>query len=69
VRTFTWLDDGTVTTLGLWERGDVVGRSLTQLDLYRYRIECLIKCAESRGDFRTVTEKEVFDNAKEISGT
>ena len=41
VRTFTWSDEGAVITLGLWGRGDVVGRSLTQLDLYRYRIECL----------------------------
>lgn len=43
VRTFTWSDEGTIITLGLWGRGDVVGRSLTQLDLYRYRIECLTK--------------------------
>jgi CRP-like cAMP-binding protein len=59
VRTFTWLDDGTVITLGLWGRGDVVGRSLTQLALYRYRIECLTKVEAislPEGSWHTVVE-------------
>jgi CRP-like cAMP-binding protein len=41
VRTFTWLEDGTILALGLWGKGDIVGRNLTQIDPYRYRIECL----------------------------
>lgn len=39
VRTLTWRDDGTMTTLGLWGPGDVAGRSLSQAN--PYQIECL----------------------------
>lgn len=39
VRTVTWLEDGTVVTLGLWGAGDVVGRSLSALE--PYQIEAL----------------------------
>lgn len=35
VRTITWLEDGTVVTLGLWSTGDVVGRSLCALEPYQ----------------------------------
>jgi CRP-like cAMP-binding protein len=40
VRTLTWLEDGSVLTIGLWGPGDVVGKVLsTQTNLYQ--IECL----------------------------
>ena len=39
VRTVTWSDEGTVTTLGFWGPGDVVGRCLSTLN--PYQIECL----------------------------
>ncbi len=40
VRTLTWLEDGSVLTIGLWGTGDVVGKILsTQTNLYQ--IECL----------------------------
>jgi CRP-like cAMP-binding protein len=39
VRTITWLEDGTIVTLGLWSVGDVVGRSLSALE--PYQIEAL----------------------------
>jgi len=35
VRTITWLEDGTVVTLGLWGAGDIVGRSLSMLEPYQ----------------------------------
>jgi CRP-like cAMP-binding protein len=36
VRTLTWLEDGTALTLGLWGKGDVVGKVLsTQTNLYK----------------------------------
>ena len=38
VRTLTWLEDGTVVTLGLWGVGDVVG-NLSKMD--PYQMECL----------------------------
>lgn len=39
VRTLTWLDDGTIVTLGLWGVGDVVSRVLSKAE--PYQIECL----------------------------
>ncbi len=39
IRTMTWGEAGTVTTLGYWGMGDVVGKSLSQTD--PYQIECL----------------------------
>jgi CRP-like cAMP-binding protein len=39
VRTITWLEDGTVVTLGLWGTEDIVGRSLSTME--PYQIECL----------------------------
>ncbi len=39
VRTLTWDEDGTVITVGLWGVGDLVGRSLSQLQ--PYQLECL----------------------------
>lgn len=39
VRTGTWLEDGTMITLGLWGSTEIVGISLTRLD--PYHIECL----------------------------
>lgn len=39
VRTLTWNDQGTLTTLGYWGAGDVVGRPLSRLQ--PYQIECL----------------------------
>lgn len=41
VRTLTWLEDGTVVTLGIWGPGDVVGLTLTPSK--PYQIECLTK--------------------------
>lgn len=35
VRTFTWLDDGTTITTGVWGPGDVVGRALSAMDPYQ----------------------------------
>lgn len=39
VKTLTWNEQGTLTTLGYWGVGDVVGRPLSRLQLYQ--IECL----------------------------
>ena len=39
VRTLTWLEDGSIVTLGLWGQGDLVGQALSKLD--PYTIECL----------------------------
>lgn len=39
MRTLTWLEDGTVVTLGLWGAGDVVGRALSKAE--PYQMECL----------------------------
>ena len=39
VRTLTWLEDGTSINLGLWGRGDVVGRVLSNAQ--PYHIECV----------------------------
>lgn len=39
VRTITWMDDGTLISLGYWGRGDVMGRPLSRLE--PYQIECL----------------------------
>jgi CRP-like cAMP-binding protein len=35
VRTLTVLEDGTAVTLGLWGKGDIVGRALSQADPYQ----------------------------------
>ncbi|PSB03307.1 Crp/Fnr family transcriptional regulator [Merismopedia glauca] len=35
VRTFTWLEDGTLVTTGLWGPGDLVGKALSTLDPYQ----------------------------------
>lgn len=40
VRTSTWLEDGTMVTLGLWGPDDVVGRPLSRVE--PYQIECLM---------------------------
>ena len=39
VRTLTWSDEGTLTVLGYWGQGDVVGHPLSRLQ--PYIIECL----------------------------
>lgn len=39
VRTLTWSDQGTLTVLGYWGVGDVVGQPLSKLQ--PYQIECL----------------------------
>lgn len=39
VRTLTWLEDGSITTLGLWGKGDLVGQALSKIN--PYTIECL----------------------------
>lgn len=39
VRTMTWDEEGTPTTLGYWGPGDVVGQSLSRIQ--PYQIECL----------------------------
>ena len=41
VKTLTWLEDGSVITLGLWGKGDVVGQGLSQVE--PYQMECLSK--------------------------
>ena len=45
VRTLTWLEDSTVTALGLWIAGDVVGKPLSSVE--PYQIECLTKVEAS----------------------
>ena len=39
VRTYTYLEDGTTIALGVWGKGDIVGRALSKLE--PYMIECL----------------------------
>lgn len=39
VRTLTWLEDGSIITLGLWGEGDLVGQALSKMN--PYTIECL----------------------------
>lgn len=39
VRTLTWLEDGSIITLGLWGEGDLVGQALSKMN--PYIIECL----------------------------
>lgn len=39
VRTLTWLEDGTIATLGVWGVGNVVGKPLSVVD--PYQMECL----------------------------
>jgi CRP-like cAMP-binding protein len=39
VRTVTWLEDGSMITLGLWGEGDLVGQALSKMN--PYTIECL----------------------------
>ncbi|BFM40417.1 Crp/Fnr family transcriptional regulator [Synechocystis sp. LKSZ1] len=39
VRTFTWLEDGTLVTLGLWGPGDIVGKNFASIT--PYKLECL----------------------------
>lgn len=46
VRAMSWLEDGTVVTLGLWGAGDVVGKALSHLD--PYQLECLTKVEAAR---------------------
>ncbi len=39
VRTLTWLEDGSMVTLGLWGEGELVGQALSKMN--SYTIECL----------------------------
>jgi CRP-like cAMP-binding protein len=39
VRTLTWNECGSVTTLGLWGEGDIVGKPLSSIE--PYEVECL----------------------------
>lgn len=41
VRSLTWLEDGTVVTLGIWGEGDIVGEALSSIE--PYQLECLTK--------------------------
>ncbi|MBE9178933.1 Crp/Fnr family transcriptional regulator [Oculatella sp. LEGE 06141] len=40
VRTFTWLEDGCLVTLGFWGAGDVLGKALSRVTT-PYHAECL----------------------------
>ncbi|HEY9861606.1 MAG TPA: Crp/Fnr family transcriptional regulator, partial [Candidatus Obscuribacterales bacterium] len=46
VRALSWLEDGTVVTLGLWGAGEIVGKALAQID--PYQLECLTKVKATR---------------------
>jgi CRP-like cAMP-binding protein len=46
VRALSWLEDGTVVTLGLWGAGEIVGKALAQID--PYQLECLTKVEATR---------------------
>ena len=35
VRTVTWLEDGTIITLGLWGSGDAIGKPISKCDPYQ----------------------------------
>lgn len=39
VRTLTWLEDGTLVAMGVWGKGDRIGKPLTKVD--PYQIECI----------------------------
>ncbi|MEP0897988.1 MULTISPECIES: Crp/Fnr family transcriptional regulator [Leptolyngbya] len=39
VRSLTWNSEGDVITLGIWGKGDIVGRTLSRLEVYQ--LECL----------------------------
>lgn len=39
VRTLTWLEDGTLVAMGIWGKGDRIGKPLTKVD--PYQIECI----------------------------
>lgn len=39
VRTLTWLEDGTLIAMGIWGKGDRIGKPLTKVD--PYQIECI----------------------------
>ncbi len=41
VRTLTWLEDGTIVTLGVWGKGDTVGYAFSRSE--PYQIECITK--------------------------
>lgn len=41
MRTVTWLEDGTIITLGLWGPGDTIGQPISKCD--PFQIECLTK--------------------------
>lgn len=41
VRTLTWLEDGTIVTLGVWGKGDTVGHAFSASE--PYQIECITK--------------------------
>ncbi|MEG4072622.1 Crp/Fnr family transcriptional regulator [Microcoleus sp. Pol14C2] len=41
VRTVTWLEDGTIITLGLWGPGDTIGKPISKCE--PFQIECLTK--------------------------
>ena len=40
-RSLTWLEDGTIVTLGIWGAGDIVGQALSSIE--PYQVECLTK--------------------------
>jgi CRP-like cAMP-binding protein len=41
VRALTWLEDGTIVTLGVWGKGDTVGHAFSTSE--PYEIECITK--------------------------
>ncbi|BAZ17908.1 putative transcriptional regulator, Crp/Fnr family protein [Calothrix sp. NIES-4071] len=41
VRSLTWLEDGTIVTLGVWGKGDTVGHAFSASE--PYQIECITK--------------------------
>ena len=50
VRTFTYLEDGTSVTLGVWGAGDIVGKALSKVE--PYQMECLTKVQTTIFDFQ-----------------
>jgi CRP-like cAMP-binding protein len=66
VRTLTWLEDGTIVTLGLWGTGDIIGQGLSKVE--PYTIECLTEVEArslSLNDGRDLT-KDLLNHIQQL---
>ncbi|WP_058996573.1 Crp/Fnr family transcriptional regulator [Leptolyngbya sp. NIES-2104] len=64
VRTLTWDMTGTIVALGIWGKGDVVGRAFSKMN--PYQIECLTPVEARQIDLADCSSERLFAHIQQV---